>query len=132
MSPQTGLPTSPTPSAFAMTPDAVRWIYRLDGDLIEARAWCASRQAAAFLELRVVTGRPRRFLVPHQLALGANELDQGGELSIVMHQRLDALMPDRHMIFIEPSGSSGFTPKSTGWTRTGWESQAPAPEAIFR
>jgi CRISPR-associated protein Csx3 len=70
------------PSAFAMTPGEVRWLYRLDRGLIEARVWCASRRAAAFLELRVVTGPPREFLVTHQLALGANEFDQGGDLQV--------------------------------------------------
>ena len=70
------------PSAFAMMPGEVRWIYRLDDGCIEARVWCASRRAAAFLELRVATGRPREFLVTHQLALGGNEFDGGGELQV--------------------------------------------------
>ncbi len=33
---------------------------------------------------------------------------QGGELSIAMHQGVDAIMPDRHMILIEPSGVDGI------------------------
>ena len=70
------------PSAFLMTPGDARWIYRLDDGLIEARVWCSSQQAAAFLELRVTAGPPRQFLVTHQLALGANEFDQAGELQV--------------------------------------------------
>ena len=70
------------PSAFAMTPADARWIYRLDDGLIEGRVWCSARQPAAFLELRVATGPAREFLVTHQLALGANEFDHGGELQI--------------------------------------------------
>jgi cellobiose phosphorylase len=70
------------PSAFAMRLGEVRWIYRVGGDRIEARVWCASRQAAALLELRVATGEPREFLVTQQLALGANEFDQGSELEV--------------------------------------------------
>jgi CRISPR-associated protein Csx3 len=68
------------PSAFATTPGDARWIYRLEDSVIEARVWCSSHRAAAFLELRVIAGEPREFLVTHGLALGANEFDQGGEL----------------------------------------------------
>jgi 1,2-beta-oligoglucan phosphorylase len=70
------------PSAFAMTPGDARWIYRLDDSVVEARVWCSSHSAAAFLELSVVAGPPREFLVTHQLALGANEFDQAGELRV--------------------------------------------------
>lgn len=63
------------PSAFAMTPGEVRWIYRLGDDVVEARAWCSARRPAAFLELRVTHGPPREFLITHQLAAGANEFD---------------------------------------------------------
>ena len=70
------------PSAFLMTPGEARWIYRLDDSLIEARVWCSSQEAAAFLELRVTAGPFREFLVTHQLALGANEFDQAGELQV--------------------------------------------------
>lgn len=68
------------PSAFAMTPADARWIYRLDDGVLAARVWCSARHPAAFLELRVEAGARREFLITHQLALGASELDQGGEL----------------------------------------------------
>lgn len=70
------------PSAFAMTPGDARWLYRLDDSLIEARVWCSSRHAAAFVELRVTAGAPREVLITHELALGANEFDQSGELQL--------------------------------------------------
>ena len=70
------------PSVFSMTPADARWIYRLADGVIEGRVWCSARRPAAFLELRVVAGPVREFLVTHQLALGANELDDGGELRI--------------------------------------------------
>jgi CRISPR-associated protein Csx3 len=70
------------PSAFAMTPGDARWIYRFEDSVIESRVWCSSHQAVAFLELRVVAGAPREFLVTHQLALGANEFDQTGEVRL--------------------------------------------------
>jgi CRISPR-associated protein Csx3 len=68
------------PSAFAMTPGDARWIYRLGEDVIEGRVWCSAHHPAAFLALQVTAGTPREFLITHQLALGANEFDQGGEL----------------------------------------------------
>lgn len=67
------------PSAFAVTPGLVRWIYRCGADVVEARVWCARARAASFLELRVVEGPPAEFLVTHELALGANEFDHTGE-----------------------------------------------------
>ena len=70
------------PSVFAMTPSEARWIYRLEDGVVEGRAWCSARRAAAFLELRVTAGAPREFLITHQLALGANECDARGELHI--------------------------------------------------
>ena len=70
------------PSAFAMEPGAVRWIYRLDGRVIEARAWCSGRDPASFLELKVLAGPPAEFLVTHQLALGSHEFDSAGELEV--------------------------------------------------
>jgi len=70
------------PSAFALTPQDARWIYRLDDGVIEARVWCSGHEASAFLDLRVTAGSPREFLVTHHLALGGNELDAGGELVI--------------------------------------------------
>lgn len=71
------------PSAFAMSPGEVRWIYRFGADVIEARVWCGRRVSASFLELRVTSGAPREFLLTHQLTLGANEFDCAGAAEIV-------------------------------------------------
>ncbi|MFZ5496471.1 MAG: GH36-type glycosyl hydrolase domain-containing protein [Verrucomicrobiota bacterium] len=70
------------PSAFALEPGRVRWLYRLPDGVIEARVWCSDRAPASFLELRSGGGGPREFLVTHQLALGANEFDTAGELAV--------------------------------------------------
>ena len=70
------------PSAFAMTPGDARWLYRLEDGVVEGRVWCSPHGPAAFLDLRVVAGAPRAFRVTHQLALGVNEFDAGGELLI--------------------------------------------------
>ena len=71
------------PSAFAIKPGEVRWIYRLAGEIIEARVWCAREQPASFLELRVVAGAPCEFLVTHQLVLGATEFEHAGEAEVM-------------------------------------------------
>jgi len=70
------------PSAFVMEPGLVRWIYRLDDRVIEARTWCSAREPASFLELKVLAGPPAEFLVTHQLALGANEFESAGEIEV--------------------------------------------------
>lgn len=70
------------PSAFAMDPGAVHWLYRLPDGLIEIRAWCAAEAPASCLEIRVPVGGPREFLVTYQLTLGANEFDVAGELQV--------------------------------------------------
>ena len=70
------------PSAFAMAPGEVRWIYRLGPQTLEARVWCARSRAASFLELRVVAGSPCEFLISHELALGAAEFEHGGEAEL--------------------------------------------------
>ncbi|MBL9204603.1 MAG: hypothetical protein JNN01_05935 [Opitutaceae bacterium] len=71
------------PSAFALKPGEVRWIYRFDATTeIEARVWCSATSATSFLELSIVAGGARQFLVTHQLALGANEFESGGGLVV--------------------------------------------------
>jgi CRISPR-associated protein Csx3 len=68
------------PSAFAMTPGEVRWIYRLGAEVIEVRAWCSPARPASVLELRVLAGAPQEFLVTHELVLGTAEYEHGGEV----------------------------------------------------
>ncbi|MFO1447390.1 MAG: hypothetical protein U1F61_04350 [Opitutaceae bacterium] len=70
------------PSAFVMQPGVVRWIYRLDDRVIEARAWCSASEPASLVEFKVVAGPATEFLVTHTLALGANEFDSLGESEI--------------------------------------------------
>ena len=70
------------PSAFALNPGEVRWIYRLGGETLEVRVWCARTLSASFLELRVVTGAPGEFLLTHQLVLGATEFEHPGAAEV--------------------------------------------------
>ncbi len=68
------------PSAFALTPGMVRWIYRFGAETIQIRVWCAADLPAAFLELDVLGGSRHDFLVTHELALGANEFAQDASI----------------------------------------------------
>lgn len=70
------------PSAFAMTPRDVRWIYSRGDELVELRAWCAHTAPVAYLDVRVLAGPAREFLITHQLALGANEFEAAGTGSV--------------------------------------------------
>ncbi len=70
------------PSAFVMTPGEVRWIYKLRGVRLEARAWCSASSSSAFLQLRVLAGEPVAFLISHELVLGAAEYEHGGEVTV--------------------------------------------------
>jgi cellobiose phosphorylase len=73
------------PSAYAIAPGEVRWIYRLGTDVIEARVWCSRKLPATFLEIKTKAGGlPVEFLVTHALALDKNEFDHCG--SIRFHQ----------------------------------------------
>jgi cellobiose phosphorylase len=83
------------PSAFAMTPSDVRWIYRSGAEVVTARVWCSRARAAAFLELQVGTGgQPAEFLVTHTLALDVNEFDHSGEVRVFHDERWAACKPD--------------------------------------
>ncbi|HUG12561.1 MAG TPA: hypothetical protein VMM36_16210 [Opitutaceae bacterium] len=74
------------PSVFALDPESVRWIYRWDGVLLEARVWCSAASSSAFLQLQVLAGPPQEFLVTHLLALGSNEFDFPGRLEVHVEQ----------------------------------------------
>ncbi|MBA3849796.1 MAG: hypothetical protein C0502_07345 [Opitutus sp.] len=68
------------PTVFAMSPGAVRWLYKFADSLVEARVWCSESLSASYLRLRVLAGPEREFLVTHQLALGVNEFEAGGSV----------------------------------------------------
>ena len=70
------------PSAFAMTPGEVRWIYRFGDVVITAHVCCAKEIAAAHFDLRVIAGPPCEFLITHELVLGALEFEHGGKIEI--------------------------------------------------
>jgi len=61
------------PSAFEMSPDACRWIYRHDARLIEVRCEACSEPQQLTLSITVVHGAPARFLVSHHVALNDDD-----------------------------------------------------------
>lgn len=61
------------PSAFEMGMHHARWLYQIDGDLIEARTHCWQDRPAVSLELRTLHGSAREFLITHHLASGVDE-----------------------------------------------------------
>jgi len=83
------------PSAFAMAPGEARWIYKFGPEQIEATVWCSRDRAAAFLEIRL---SPEDFsaelLVTHTLALGPNEFEQSGRLTVDQDNGVVVCDPD--------------------------------------
>jgi cellobiose phosphorylase len=66
------------PSAFEMTPDACRWIYRHAGGTIEVFSRAHADPRTTGLELAVTEGAPLRLLLAHHIALdGDDGLTQG-------------------------------------------------------
>lgn len=96
------------PSAFALTPGDVRWIYRLDDGVVEARVWCSREQPASFLELRAVAGAPAEFLVTHQLALGAGEFEHAGEVEFMPGAGWLACRPGADSLMARHLPGAGF------------------------
>lgn len=86
------------PSAFAMAPGEVRWIYKLGAELIEARAWCSASASSSFLQLRVLAGEPQEFLISHELVLGATEYEHGGEVTVHADAGWIAAQPGPHSL----------------------------------
>lgn len=62
-----------TPSAFEMTLDRCRWIYRLGDLLLEVVATAPEDRHELLLDLVVHEGGPRRFLVSHHVALDGDD-----------------------------------------------------------
>lgn len=61
------------PSAFEMTLHGARWIYAHEHGRIEVRSWASAGEHALWLEVRVVSGPPCRFLVSSHVALGGDD-----------------------------------------------------------
>jgi cellobiose phosphorylase len=61
------------PSAFEMTPNGCRWLYKHEGGVIEVRTWAPSDRHELDLSVEFVAGPPRRVLVSHHVALNGDD-----------------------------------------------------------
>ncbi len=61
------------PSAFEMSPNSCRWIYRHAGGVIEVRAEAHSDPHEFTLSLAVLSGEPVRFLISNHVALNGDD-----------------------------------------------------------
>jgi cellobiose phosphorylase len=79
------------PSAFAMTPNGARWLYKHAGGLIEVESRALAERHELWLEVRVATGEPCRLLVANHLALCG---DDGSRPAVPAWSR------DEHGVFV--------------------------------
>ena len=68
-----GLALLDLPSAFEMSPNACRWIYKHEGGVLEVRTAAALDRHEIDLSLVVLAGPPVRFLVSTRIALGGDD-----------------------------------------------------------
>jgi cellobiose phosphorylase len=61
------------PSAFEMSPQGCRWIYRHDRGALEVRAEARSDPQELTLAIEVSSGEPVRFLISHHVALNGDD-----------------------------------------------------------
>ncbi|HVM94873.1 MAG TPA: hypothetical protein VMT89_00725, partial [Candidatus Acidoferrales bacterium] len=61
------------PSAYEMTPNGCRWLYKHAAGLIEVRSWAPMNRHELNLSVEVVEGPPCRFLVSHHVALNGDD-----------------------------------------------------------
>jgi cellobiose phosphorylase len=61
------------PSAFEMSPDSCRWIYRHDHGEIQVRAGARSDPHELTLAIEITAGAPARFLISHHIALNGDD-----------------------------------------------------------
>jgi cellobiose phosphorylase len=61
------------PSAFEMTPDSSRWIYKHAGGLIAVRSAAAIQSHELSLSVEVMSGNPVRFLLANHVAINGDD-----------------------------------------------------------
>lgn len=61
------------PSAYEMTPNGCRWVYKYEGGVIEVRSWAPIDRHELDLSIEIVAGAPCRFLVSHHVALNGDD-----------------------------------------------------------
>jgi len=61
------------PSAFEISPDACRWIYRYAGGVIQLRSQARSEPHELVLSIEIASGEPTRFLISHHVAINGDD-----------------------------------------------------------
>jgi cellobiose phosphorylase len=107
------------PSAFEMSPDSCRWLYKHKGGLIEVISSAPDDAHELRLSLKVLEGAPVRFLISHHVALNGDD----GSASIPANCEIDGdsvfvrAIPDSDVGRRFPDG--GFTIEGTAIENTG-------------
>jgi cellobiose phosphorylase len=100
------------PSAFEMSPNACRWIYRHSGGVIQVRAAANSDPHELTLSIEVLSGAPARFLVSHHVAL--NDDDGSAPGAAVWRREGEQIVlvpaPNTDLSRRFPSGSFAIAP----------------------
>ena len=61
------------PSAYEMTPNGCRWVYKHEGGVIQVRSWAPIDRHELNLSIEILAGAPCRFLVSHHVALNGDD-----------------------------------------------------------
>jgi 1,2-beta-oligoglucan phosphorylase len=96
------------PSAYEMSPNGCRWIYKHPDGLLAVRSWACFDQHELHLSIDILAGAPCRFLITNHIALhgddGADavpvrfERDQGGiAIRPVPESELGRRFPEGHL-----------------------------------
>jgi cellobiose phosphorylase len=100
------------PSAFEMTPNGARWIYRHEGGLLQVRSWARVDRHEMWLAADFLEGPPRRLLISNHLAVNGDDGSQAvparfarDELGIAV-----GLLPDTDLGRRFPAGGFRIDP----------------------
>ena len=100
------------PSAYEMSPEACRWLYRHAGGILQVRAEAHSDPQALTLSLEVLSGPPARFLISHHVAL--NDDDGNAPGAAIWRREGERIVlvpaPDTELGRRFPTGSFAITP----------------------
>ncbi|MFH0909256.1 MAG: amylo-alpha-1,6-glucosidase [bacterium] len=69
-------------SAFEMRPGLCRWMYKASDALIEVRAAASSHASALRVDINVLRGGPRVFVIANDVVAGNNELDEPARMTV--------------------------------------------------
>ena len=102
------------PSAFEMSPEACRWIYKYAGGVIQVRAEARSEPHELTLAVEVLFGEPTRFLISQHVALNG---DDGSTLGAARWRRdgkaiVFTIEPDTDLGRRFPKGNFRIVPLS--------------------